>query len=102
MDQVRPVSPQVEDGEHRLPTDRIGLADLGLNVDAVATERQLEDPRLLRRVARLRVGRLSDPRVDIFCARLERVQFGDEEGGKGRLRSRRRAGYRLRSSAGTA
>jgi hypothetical protein len=72
---------QIEDGEHRLPTDRIGLADLGLNVDAVATERQLEDPPLLRRVARLREGRLPDPCVDIFCARLERVQFGDEEGG---------------------
>jgi hypothetical protein len=78
------VPAQIQDCEHLVAADRIGLADLRLAVDTVAPVPQLEDALGTGLVARPNLGRAPDTGVDLFF--VGPVELGDEERGDRCLR----------------
>jgi hypothetical protein len=78
------VPSQIQDCEHLVAADRIGLADLCLAVDTVAPVPQLEDALGMGLVARPDLSRAPDAGVDLFFAGP--VELGDEERGDRCLR----------------
>jgi len=80
------VPSQIQDCQHLVAANRIGLADLGLAVDTVAPVPQLEDALGLRRVAGPERGCAPDRGIDLFF--VGPVELGDEERGDRWLRDR--------------
>ena len=77
---------QIQDCEHLVAADRIGLADLRLAVDTVAPVPQLEDALGLRLAARPELSGPPDTGVDLFF--VAPLELGDEERGDRCLRDR--------------
>ena len=60
------MSPEVEDGEYRVPINGIGLSHLRLKVSALVSERQFEDADRLRGVVTAGKSGFPDPRVHLL------------------------------------
>ena len=76
--------PQIQDCQHLVAANRIGLADLRLAVDTVAPVPQLEDALGTGLVARPDLSRTPNTGVDLFF--VGPVELGDEERGDRCLR----------------
>jgi hypothetical protein len=78
------VPSQIQDCQHLVAANRIGLADFRLAVDTVAPVPQLEDALCTGLVARPDLSRAPDTGVDLFF--VGPVEPGDEERGDRCLR----------------